>query len=111
MLSAGESNEQTWLSYKNKRTAVELYAEDAVIMYVPTFVGVRGNAQIRKFFLNSQFSEKVNPLQETVYNTLSGGNKLIEESIWSIHFHTGECNWLVPHIEDRFLVSICHCSE
>lgn len=75
-------------------------------MYVPTCVGVRGNAQIRKFFLNSQFSEKVNPVQETVYNTVVGSHQLIEEVIWSIHFHSGECKWLVPHLEDRYLVTI-----
>lgn len=100
------TNEQTWTSFKNKRTSVDLYAEDAVIMYVPSSVGVRGGAQIRRFYLNSQFSEKANPVQETVYHTIASGNKLIEEVVWSIHFHTGECNWLVPHIDDRYLVRI-----
>ncbi|CAO3657263.1 unnamed protein product [Mucor hiemalis] len=99
------TNEQTWTSFKNKRTSVDLYAEDAVIMYVPSSVGVRGGAQIRRFYLNSQFSEKANPVQETVYHTIASGNKLIEEVVWSIHFHTGECNWLVPHIDDRYLIN------
>jgi type I restriction-modification system DNA methylase subunit len=98
------SIEETWNAYKTKRTALELYTADAVIMYVPTSIGVRGNAQIRKFFLNNQFSEKINPVSETIYNTLTGGNKLIEEVVWSIHFHTGECRWLLPNIEERFLV-------
>lgn len=106
MLSSLSPIEETWNSFKNKRTAIDLYSEDAVVMYVPTCVGVRGNAQIRKFFLNSQFSEKVNPVQETVYNTVVATHKLIEEVTWSIHFHSGECKWLVPHIEDRFLVII-----
>ncbi|KAI8057503.1 hypothetical protein BDF21DRAFT_446758 [Thamnidium elegans] len=107
MLSSATINsvEQTWSAFKNKRTAVDLYAEDAVIMYVPTSVGVRGSAQIRKFFLSNQFSEKVNPVQEEVYNTVTGSNKLIEEVTWSIHFHSGECKWLVPHIEERFLMN------
>lgn len=106
MLSSVSPIEQTWASFKTKRTSTELYSEDAVVMYVPTCVGVRGNAQIRKFFLNSQFSEKVNPVQETVYNTVVGSHQLIEEVIWSIHFHTGECKWLVPHLEERYLVII-----
>lgn len=98
------SIEETWSAYKLKRTALDLYTTDAVIMYVPSAIGVRGNAQIRKFFLNNQFSEKVNPVTETVYNTLTSTDKLIEEVVWSTHFHTGECRWLVPNIEERFLV-------
>lgn len=104
-VNSSSSIEQTWNSFKNKRTAADLYSEDAVIMYVPTLVGVRGSAQIRKFFLSAQFSEKVNHVKETVYNTLIGSNKLIEEVIWSIHFYSGECKWLVPHVEERFLVN------
>lgn len=104
MLSSVSPIEQTWASFKIKRTSTDLYADDAVVMYVPTCVGVRGNAQIRKFFLNSQFSEKVNPVKETVYNTVVASHQLIEEVIWSIHFYSGECKWLVPHLEDRYLV-------
>lgn len=103
--SSSSANEQTWDSFKQKRTSVELYAEDAVIMYVPSSVGVRGRAQIRRFFLNSQFSEKSNPVTETVYHTIAAGDKLMEEVVWSIHFHTGACNWLVPRIDDRHLVT------
>jgi hypothetical protein len=98
---------ETWNSFKNKRTQVELYTEDASIMYVPTAVGVKGNAQIRRFFLNPQFSEKVNSVKETVHHTLHTGNKLIEESNWIITFHTGECTWMVPGVESSYLVSWC----
>ncbi|KAL7322570.1 hypothetical protein PS15p_211555 [Mucor circinelloides] len=94
-----------WDSFKNKRTNTELYSENAVIMYVPTSVGVRGSTQIRKFFLNPQFSEKVNSVQEVVYNTVASGNRLIEEATWTIHFHTGECKWLVPQLDERYLMN------
>jgi hypothetical protein len=107
MLSTSTStftDEATWDAFKTKRTNVELYTDNAVIMYVPTSVGVRGSAQIRKFFLHPQFSEKINPVQEVVYNTVQSGHKLIEEATWTIHFHSGECKWLLPHIEHRYLV-------
>ncbi|KAF1806931.1 hypothetical protein V8B55DRAFT_1442967 [Mucor lusitanicus] len=94
-----------WDSFKNKRTNTELYSENAVVMYVPTAVGVRGNTQIRKFFLNPQFSEKVNSVQEVVYNTVASNSRLIEESTWTIHFHTGECKWLVPQLDERYLMN------
>ncbi|KAL7308481.1 hypothetical protein PS15m_011681 [Mucor circinelloides] len=94
-----------WDSFKNKRTNTELYSENAVIMYVPTSVGVRGSTQIRKFFLNPQFSEKANSVQEVVYNTVASGNRLIEEATWTIHFHTGECKWLVPQLDERYLMN------
>lgn len=77
-----------------------------MVMYVPTAVGVRGNTQIRKFFLNPQFSEKVNSVQEVVYNTVASNSRLIEESTWTIHFHTGECKWLVPQLDERYLVNV-----
>lgn len=100
------SDEATWAAFKAKRTNVDLYTDNAVIMYVPTSVGVRGCAQIRKFFLHPQFSQKVNPVQETVYNTVQSNHQLIEEATWSIHFHSGECKWLLPHTEERYLVTI-----
>ncbi|KAG1056455.1 hypothetical protein G6F43_001649 [Rhizopus delemar] len=96
---------ETWDLFKQKRTSVDLYTEDAVVVYVPTSVGVRGNTQIRKFFLHPHFSEKANPGKETAFNTLMSNDRLIEESIWSVHFHSGACNWLVPGIEDRYLLN------
>ncbi|KAG1494672.1 hypothetical protein G6F54_007708 [Rhizopus delemar] len=96
---------ETWDLFKQKRTSVDLYTEDAVVVYVPTSVGVRGNTQIRKFFLHPHFSEKANPVKETAFNTLMSNDRLIEESIWSVHFHSGACNWLVPGIEDRYLLN------
>ncbi|CEP07891.1 hypothetical protein [Parasitella parasitica] len=94
-----------WNSYKNKRTNTELYSDNAVIVFVPSSVGARGPAQIRKFFLNPQFSEKVNSVQEVVYNTVSSNHKLIEEVTWTITFHSDECRWLVPQLDDRFLIN------
>lgn len=99
---------EVWDSYKNKRTNTELYSENAVVMFVPSSVGVRGNAQIRKFFLSPQFSEKVNSVKEVVYNTVSSNHKLIEEVTWTVHFHSGECKWLVPQLDDRYLVNSCN---
>ncbi|KAG0988089.1 hypothetical protein G6F29_002015 [Rhizopus arrhizus] len=96
---------ETWNLFKQKRTSVDLYTEDAVVVYVPTSVGVRGNTQIRKFFLHPHFSEKANPVKETAFNTLMSNDRLIEESIWSVHFHSGACNWLVPGVEDRYLLN------
>ncbi|KAI8643925.1 hypothetical protein BD408DRAFT_414106 [Parasitella parasitica] len=94
-----------WSSYKTKRTSVDLYSANAVIMFVPSSVGARGPAQIRKFFLSPQFSEKVNSVQEVVYNTVSSNNKLIEEVTWTITFHSDECKWLVPQLDDRYLIN------
>lgn len=106
MLSGEQVNDTScWDSYKEKRTNVDLYVDNAVVMYVPTYVGVRGNAQIRRFFLNPQFAEKNVSVQETVNNQVFANNQLVEESVWTVHFHTGECSWLVPQVEDRLLVS------
>ncbi|KAG1458163.1 hypothetical protein G6F56_006458 [Rhizopus delemar] len=98
-------NKETWTSFKENRTSIDLYTEDAVIVYVPTLVGVRGNTQIRKFFLHPHFSQKANTVKETVMDTLVSTNKLFEESVWTIHFYSGVCNWLVPDIEERYLVN------
>ncbi|CAO3695003.1 unnamed protein product [Rhizopus stolonifer] len=97
--------EQVWDSFKQKRTSVDIYTEDATVVYVPTSVGVRGNTEIRRFFLHPHFSQKANPVKETVFNTLVSKNKLIEESIWFVHFQSGECNWLVPDIDERYLLN------
>ncbi|KAI9476444.1 MAG: hypothetical protein EXX96DRAFT_577197 [Benjaminiella poitrasii] len=95
-----------WKSFKEKRTNPELYSDNTVIIYQPTLVGTRGDgAQIRKFFLHRQFSEKVNSVQETVYNTVACGHKLIEEVVWTVRFHSTECKWLLPHLEDSFMLN------
>ncbi|KAI8978154.1 hypothetical protein BDB01DRAFT_800945 [Pilobolus umbonatus] len=96
--------EATWNSFKNKRTNTDLYTQDAVVIYVPSAVGVKGAAEIRKFYLNRQFSEKSVTVQETVYTTLTGGNKLMEEAVWCLQFKTDECKWLVPSIDGRLLM-------
>ncbi|KAI9264757.1 hypothetical protein BY458DRAFT_540583 [Sporodiniella umbellata] len=97
--------EKTWSLFKQRRTSVEIYTENATVVYVPTFVGVRGNTKIRKFFLHPHFSQKTNTIKETVFNTLVSRNKLIEESIWSIQFNSGECDWLVPGIDEGYLLN------
>jgi hypothetical protein len=96
--------ETTWSAYKAKRTNLELYDENAVVVFVPTSVGARGSAQIRRFFLHPHFSDKNVSIQEQVYTTVASNHRLFEEATWTIHFYTGECNWLVPQLEDRFLV-------
>ncbi|CEG73176.1 hypothetical protein RMATCC62417_08609 [Rhizopus microsporus] len=99
------SPQQLWETFKHKRTSIDLYTQDATVLFVPTLVGARGNAEIRKFFLHPHFSDKSNPVKETVFNTLMSNDRLMEESIWSVHFHTGECSWLVPGIEARYLLN------
>lgn len=96
--------ETTWSTYKAKRTNVDLYEEDATVVFVPTSVGTRGSANIRRFFLHHHFSEKNVSVREEVYNVIASNYKLFEEATWTIHFHTPECNWLVPQLDERFLV-------
>lgn len=95
----------TWSAFKSKRTNTDLYADNAVVVFVPTSVGARGNAHIRRLFLHPHFSDKNVSVQEQVYNTIASDHQLFEEATWTIHFHTTECNWLVPQLDERFLVN------
>lgn len=96
--------EATWATYKNKPATSSIYTEDAVVIYVPSGAGARGNAQIRRFYLQPDF--KAAQIQEQVHGTVMSGNKVMEEVEWTITFHGSECNWLVPSVDEGLLVSI-----
>lgn len=95
--------EATWATYKNKPSTSSIYTEDAVVIYVPSGAGARGNAQIRRFYLQPDF--KAAQIQEQVHGTVISGNKVMEEVEWTITFHGSECNWLVPTVDEGLLVS------
>ncbi|KAI8086979.1 uncharacterized protein B0P05DRAFT_608252 [Gilbertella persicaria] len=97
--------ESVWNAFKTKRSNADLFTTDAVVMFVPSSVGARGNEHIRRFFLHPQFSDKVTLVQETVCHTVASNFRLIEEVVWSVQFFTDECQWLVPGIEDRYLMN------
>ncbi|KAI8350854.1 hypothetical protein BD560DRAFT_438922 [Blakeslea trispora] len=109
MLSATHSVESSldavWKSFKSKKTNAELFSEDAAVIFVPSSVGARGNADIRRFFLHPQFSDKVTSVNEYVFQTISSEYSLIEEAIWTVRFFTDECAWLLPGIDSRYLMN------
>ncbi|KAG0174751.1 hypothetical protein DFQ28_002393 [Apophysomyces sp. BC1034] len=96
--------ESTWSTYKTKPATASIYTEDAVIIYVPTGSGAKGSTQIRQFYLSPHFSEKVNRLKEHVHNKVTCSNKIIEEVEWSVTFQTGECSWLIPGVDEHYLI-------
>ncbi|KAI8327775.1 hypothetical protein EDC96DRAFT_531349 [Choanephora cucurbitarum] len=97
--------ETVWKSFKSKRANADLFSEDAVVIFVPSSVGARGNTHIRRFFLHPQFSDKVSLVDESVFQTVSSDHALIEEAIWTVRFFTDECTWLVPGIDSRYLMN------
>ncbi|KAI7885733.1 hypothetical protein K492DRAFT_190691 [Lichtheimia hyalospora FSU 10163] len=95
--------EAAWATYKNKPSTSSIYTEDAVVIYLPSGAGARGNAQIRRFYLQPDF--KAAQIQEQVHGTVMSGNKVMEEVEWTITFHGSECNWLVPTVDEGLLMN------
>ncbi|KAI8145642.1 hypothetical protein BJV82DRAFT_601724 [Fennellomyces sp. T-0311] len=94
--------DDTWSTFKLKPATATLYTDDAVVIYVPSGAGARGNAQIRRFYLQPDF--KATTVREQVHSTVKQGNRLIEEADWTITFaEGGECAWLVPTIDEGTL--------
>ncbi|KAI9262180.1 hypothetical protein BDA99DRAFT_560053 [Phascolomyces articulosus] len=91
--------EDTWSTFKTKPATATLYTEDATLIYVPSGAGARGNAQIRRFYLQPDF--KSTTIQEQVHSSVKQGNKLFEEVDWTITFNdSGSCTWMVPTLDE-----------
>ena len=96
--------EQTWETFKTKPATATLYTDNATVIYVPSGAGARGNAQIRRFYLQHDF--KSTTVREQVHSSVKQGNKLFEEVDWQITFNdAGSCTWLLPTIDEGVLVS------
>ncbi|ORX47140.1 hypothetical protein DM01DRAFT_1339160 [Hesseltinella vesiculosa] len=97
--------EETWNQFKVKASNSALYTEDATVTYVPSGLGAKSKENIRRLYLQPYFSQKATSVTEVVHNQVKGGSKLMEEVEWIITFHHGECNWLVPGLEEHQLLN------
>ncbi|KAI7871504.1 hypothetical protein BDF14DRAFT_1761862 [Spinellus fusiger] len=87
--------ETTWATFKTSPETVDLYTPQAVIAYVPTGMGAKGNTAIHQFYKSAE-EWKIN---QVVHSTVKTTDRIIEEVEWTITLLTGKCTWLIPGLE------------